>query len=726
MKQLYIATIALLAGTAVARINFDSLFAPKRAQRTHQVRHVERGDFDQMVKAWADDARTNRTVETSARFRDEVVVPFVRREMPNPFLQGGCEADKPWAREANEVYEAGLRIVCDEYPSAWYPDHLVCKRANKLVAQGCKEPFILLLSAFDPDIGWYVNRKRAAERLQVAEKAVEGREHAGFFQMLLCYYRKLASVKREDDRTADRFVDWLRERGFSKDDEPAIVWLVNALAYNRTVFDSFDQLKWMSRRDAAIRVMNEGRSAAGQGVRSTVSQSGWQTLGQMTQAALDILDDAERIQPGHVETLQTRLWMEGESRRGNAARMDELFLTAAHIRLDCSDLFEHYIWHRLYPRWSGSADYQEMRSFAQACYDTGRHDTLLPYYYAELQCRYVRDSNTDPFRHFKEHSDITDRCIDACLRQTTNAFASCHARLNAPFIGAAIAFYSGRYEQVATFTRHFYRLNGDPLDMLFPDKEWLEHVVNALGGDDSNRCIRIQRLYDAQRYREALAEIEKVPRNPKEYCETDHFCAIVAQNARMKTDFVEGKDIKGRIPPYFPGWRNYGWFRSGHWCFDTMWKFSWEHHLTWWAELPKVHELEFMLTAKPKTEGRRHVLVVSRFVHEETHYRPLNGLPFVTFLWEKGRTGVYISNDYRAMFKIDPSAAVWTETEDAERRVRIVCDDSSIKIFLGNTDKPVVETSRYATAIRRSPEPCYARFRGENVRITGITARKPR
>ena len=91
MKQLCIAVITLLAGTAVARINFDSLFAPKRARRTYPVRHVERGDFDRMVKAWSDDARTNRTVETSVRFRDEVVVPFVRREMPNPFVKGGYD-----------------------------------------------------------------------------------------------------------------------------------------------------------------------------------------------------------------------------------------------------------------------------------------------------------------------------------------------------------------------------------------------------------------------------------------------------------------------------------------------------------------------------------------------------------------------------------------------------------------------------------------------------------
>ena len=54
-------------------------------------------DFDRMMDRWTENARTNMTVETSASFRDNVVVPFIRREMPNPFSAGRKESGRPWS-----------------------------------------------------------------------------------------------------------------------------------------------------------------------------------------------------------------------------------------------------------------------------------------------------------------------------------------------------------------------------------------------------------------------------------------------------------------------------------------------------------------------------------------------------------------------------------------------------------------------------------------------------
>ena len=41
-------------------------------------------DFDRMLDRWTENARTNMTAETSASFRDNVVVPFIKREMLRP------------------------------------------------------------------------------------------------------------------------------------------------------------------------------------------------------------------------------------------------------------------------------------------------------------------------------------------------------------------------------------------------------------------------------------------------------------------------------------------------------------------------------------------------------------------------------------------------------------------------------------------------------------------
>ena len=137
-KRLVFVTVCLFAvSSALAWI-------PKFLSLTKSQR-----EFNNMMREWTQNARTNMTVDTTAKFRDTVLLPFIRREMPNPFVLGGTESGKPWAKEANDVYDAGLRFICDDnFYHVLTPDDRIGRRAGKLVEQGCEEPFILLLSAF--------------------------------------------------------------------------------------------------------------------------------------------------------------------------------------------------------------------------------------------------------------------------------------------------------------------------------------------------------------------------------------------------------------------------------------------------------------------------------------------------------------------------------------------------------------------------------------------------
>ena len=145
--------------------------------------------FEQTMRQWTENAKTNLTEETSARFRDEVVIPFLKREMPNPFLPGGAESDKPWAEEATKVYEAGLRDVCDGNGALWYLNHRNCKQAAELYNRGCREPFISMLSAFDPMLSWHLDAKISLERLAAAEKVFSQNPKVGFLRILHSFFR---------------------------------------------------------------------------------------------------------------------------------------------------------------------------------------------------------------------------------------------------------------------------------------------------------------------------------------------------------------------------------------------------------------------------------------------------------------------------------------------------------------------------------------------------------
>ena len=157
-------------------------------------------DFDRMMDRWTENARTNMTEETSASFRDNVVVPFTRREMPNPFSAGGRESDKPWATRAEKVYEAGLRDVCGGLDSLWDISRMNCNQAGALFKEGCREPFIVLLSAFDTRL----SKKEALARVQEAEKSI------GQVQKN-CFLRLLALLSRYRLSSGGNWAAWRKQ-----------------------------------------------------------------------------------------------------------------------------------------------------------------------------------------------------------------------------------------------------------------------------------------------------------------------------------------------------------------------------------------------------------------------------------------------------------------------------------------------------------------------------------
>ena len=118
---------------AIAKAQADvaaTVFGSVR-QAVPDIAAERRRQFDAMMREWTDNVRTNTTVETAASFRDNVVGPFVRREMPNPFSPGGAEADREWAAEASAVYEAGLRFICDSKWPRGRADMLAGERAGE-------------------------------------------------------------------------------------------------------------------------------------------------------------------------------------------------------------------------------------------------------------------------------------------------------------------------------------------------------------------------------------------------------------------------------------------------------------------------------------------------------------------------------------------------------------------------------------------------------------------
>ena len=684
--------------------------------------------FEQDMQRWTENAKTNMTVETSASFRDNVVVPFVRREMPNPFAKGGAESGKPWAKRAEKVYEVGLRDLCEGFHPLWCNNFRNCQKAGDLYNEGCREPFISILAGFDPRISLNRNAKDVYNRLLGRE---DGRLHIEFKtpgkdKVTLLDVVRMYALRRqglaEPEKVIQYFKAWLGSRKFSADDEVPLYRVRDSL-FGRAdgVFEGVPELSWACALDTVLTVNNEGVETAGGGVASSVSTHGWATLQDKRRIAMEILDEAEKTRPGRVETLALRLYIDGNLRKGSREYRHQLFQEITSKRLDDPDAVANYVWFNMYPRWGGDARRYGMLRFAEACYATGRHDTLLPYFYAEIMCRYVRDSAIDPHKFFRGNPDVADKCIDVCMRQATNEQACGYARINAPFVGAAVAYYAGRYEKAAEFAPYIGELCYK-LDDLFFSKEVVARAVKAFAGQHAKFCLMMQRLYDSGRYGEVLHQLQNVPRTRMQDSFATGFLGTLEFDARMKCDFPAGKDIIGSELDY---WSVNGWWRTRDWAWQTRGRFEWKNRLSWMAGVPRDYELEFVLAPTSDAEGR-HVLVVSRYIYEETHHLPMNGIPFVTIIWEYGCTRVSVDNDYYRMFKIDPGAAVSKPAEGLERRVKIVCDGGRLDVYVDGGASPVVSTRAFATAIAQSPEIGYTSFHGKDVSVSKVVVRKVR
>ena len=694
------------------------------------------GGYEQSIQQWTDNARTNMTVETSAQFRDRVLTPFLRREMPNPFSPGGSESGKPWAKTAEKVYETGLRDIGEGLIPMWKPNHVNCRKAGELYELGCREPFISYLAGFDPDL--YLRRDCVDVQLQrlgglkCREPGLSGaasapRTHASkttFHDLLYTHaLRRLGHTDRE--ALAETFRNWLRSGNFRSDDEIALYHVGRSLlGMLDDVWKDFPDFQWAYAMDKVLSVNNEAVNFAGDGIRSTVTPQGWSALRDKRREAMEILDEAEALRPGRMETLSMRLYIDGNLRKGSRELRQRLFEEISAKRLDDQKAIKDYVWFNMYPRWGGDPQRRQMRRFAEACYETQRHDTLLPYFYAETMCRYVRDASLDPFKYFRRHPDVTDKCIDVCMRQTTNELACGYARISAPFVGAAVAYYAGRYEKAAEFAPYF-DMPHYKLDDLFFHKEGVADAVKSFSGKSAQFCLKAQKLYDGGRYAELLRMIEGDTEMKQKDAPARCLLGTLELNARMRHDFPRGKDVRASVQDYLPGWLDKGWRAVSKRTWRTDDGFEWGNNLTWMAELPKEHELEFELAPKHGTDGR-HVLVVSRCIAVEANHRPMNQIPFVTFIWESDCTRVCVGNDYYRMFKVDPSQTIAKPASDYNRKIRIAWSNGRLDVYVDGGDRPVLSTRAFASAIRRSPECGYARFRGEDVEISNIVVRKTR
>lgn len=403
--------------------------------------------------------------------------------------------------------------------------------------------------------------------------------------------------------TADATVAWLESGRFAGEDLRCVFWTLrtrvnfgstNILAkLEKTSVDEWLKLLWRIKVEK-----NAAWRARGGGYANTVSKEGWKGFANHGDACRAAFKRAMELYPyPEASYLFSEL----------GPFDDEVFTSATAVQLDYVGLFVNYLWYNCYPRWRGSL--AKMKAFAERCYDTKRHDTMIPLVYAEALLRMVKDSNMTNEAYFRDHQDELDKILEVSLPQIANTNAFPSRRKHAGAFATLAYSLKGDWEKAGetfrsfehqTFPNEIYRV-------IAGFSAWWR-VWDGISGRNCKDFQRLHRLYVANEYSEFVKGLEELRRRAGagfDKCERI-YADEMEVSARMKTDFPSGKAIVASFPKDKTCWLTYDgvWRLNGEYAFyDGSYRPS--SSLEWAVDVPGEFRMEIEIAPNGKKDAWR-------------------------------------------------------------------------------------------------------------------------
>ncbi len=403
--------------------------------------------------------------------------------------------------------------------------------------------------------------------------------------------------------TADATVAWLESSRFAGEDLRCVFWALrtrvnfgstNILAkLEKTSVDEWLKLLWRIKVEK-----NAAWRARGGGYANTVSKEGWKGFASHGDACRAAFKRAMELYPyPEASYLFSEL----------GPFDDEVFISATAVQLDYVGLFSNYLWYDCYPRWGGSL--AKMKAFAERCYDTKRHDTMIPLVYAEALLRMVKDSNMTNEAYFRDHQDELDKILEVSLPQIANTNAFPSRRKHAGAFATLAYSLKGDWEKAGetfrsfehqTFPNEIYRV-------IAGFSAWWR-VWDGISGRNCKDFQRLHRLYVANEYSEFVKGLEELRRRAGagfDKCERI-YADEMEVSARMKTDFPSGKAIVASFPKDKTCWLTYDgvWRLNGEYAFyDGSYRPS--SSLEWAVDVPGEFRMEIEIAPNGKKDAWR-------------------------------------------------------------------------------------------------------------------------
>ena len=686
------------------------------------------------LAAWSESVRTNANLFTAARFRDEQLLPLLRREALEPLL-AGPDKDAEWIGEAKDYVEHELwlcwfRSMLDRPNPDWG------RAYDFTVKEGSKDPFLSWMSVVGQH-KWHWDDKARAQLEELEKSAAAGTP----FQRLLAAHARNLLDPSDEHAAALRAagVAWAESRAAHPAESRAVFKVLLEF------FDSGDEAlaaaleasgadPWLGLLFRGKAEIDAAWKARGSGWASTVTDDGWKGFGEHQKAAAEALEKAHALHP---EFPNAAAYMVKVSGAGCDGDLDLWFRRALAAQADNAYAWIQYRWHNL-PRWGGSVE--RIRRLSEAALATRRHDSWIPVEWARGMAM-VRSETRAGEKEFWTDPERAAQAEEALAPLLESPAADSHVRAVAAEVLSGVRFLRGDFEGALAANR----ARGDSwtwgvIRDAFDDYGSTVTVLDGLSGPNGERIAALYKKYADKDWAACAAEADAVwdacrGLQHMEAC----LLATIAAEAWAEVGYAAGEPrFFGMLRKrQFCDWINYdsgftleegtdegsGHSRNGN-----------PHWMKLEAEVPAALEASGRFEPWGGAD-EPHVLLV-RVGAGGNSWGQDPESPSVVLFREKERLGVAVlpdvGRDLEEVDAVDPGAVVWRRLPEGwPARYRVVFAGGGVLVWLGDDAEPAAELGGWTDSDGDPvtgdalPDRVGLWFGHRNVRFLGVTLRKP-
>ena len=651
--------------------------------------------------AWIDNVRTNRSIETCGTFRDRRFIPFFVGEV----IPAG-ETNE----EVRVLAAAVARYMHDSQKMVHSAPNV--RQAQSLLEKGCKLPFVR----------WAASPAIHADRLAKLEDILTDCEKDAdccAVRMLVLHsiwlFRRTGTNRR---RLLDSVVAWANARNLLDNRAYCASILIGFATDARDLADVAEQIRAVGKTDPwlptileAVAETDAAWKSRGNGWASTVTDEGWKGYDEHLRKAHRLFSEARTMHPDYTIGSASQ----ARSHGGELPWLDALFSEITEHRLDEYALYGNYIFFGLFPRWCGSIGM--MDRFADICYETGRHDTMITAHYATLQFEIASEKQISLEEHFSDERRLS-RLLEVCSAQMTNRNAYTYVRDKAFFMRAVALGRRHRYDQIGDYaSEKAHRVKPESPICVAKAAAEDDLVLSGLTGPHQGYMVAAHDLYLAKRWDDFLATARTLQQRTDLTEWEKRYLRVFSQSARgfakhdqpvdIVADMSDSNEFQSRTPYWIIA------KKACHWAGRSNANMC---PLYWSIPLPPESTLSFSL-AKIHDKAVFWMRVGQMYKDEYSRHRP-----DVLICNEGGKIGIAVVDRDTSLVEAKPSMA-WQPCPQGRFPVKVAWAENVVKVWIGNEGQPCVTETRFADALSSTRQfSVYYSFRGCNIRLSDIKA----